>query len=56
LKRYKSPGIEQIPAELIQAGSKILCSYFHILMKSILEKEECHSSGMNLILYIFKKE
>jgi hypothetical protein len=26
LKRYKSPGVDQIPAELIQAGGKILRS------------------------------
>jgi hypothetical protein len=26
LKRYKSPGSDQIPAELIQAGGEILCS------------------------------
>jgi hypothetical protein len=56
LKRYKSPGTDQIPAELIQAGGKTLCSKFHIRINSILEKEECHSSGMNSILYLFKKE
>jgi hypothetical protein len=26
LKRYKSPGSDGIPAELIQAGGEILCS------------------------------
>jgi hypothetical protein len=26
LKRFKSPGSDQIPAELIQAGSEILCA------------------------------
>jgi hypothetical protein len=31
LKRYKSPGSDQIPAELIQAGGKILLSEIHKL-------------------------
>jgi hypothetical protein len=26
LKRHKSPGVDQIPAELIQAGSRTTCS------------------------------
>jgi hypothetical protein len=29
LKRYKSPGIDQIPAELIQAGGNTLRSEIH---------------------------
>jgi hypothetical protein len=29
LKRYKSPGSDQVPAELIQAGGEILCSKIH---------------------------
>jgi hypothetical protein len=29
LKRYKSPGSDQIPAELIQAGGEILRSKIH---------------------------
>jgi hypothetical protein len=29
LKKYKSPGSNQIPAELIQAGGKILMSVIH---------------------------
>ena len=33
-KRYKSPGIDQIPAELIKGGSKI-CSEIHKLIISI---------------------
>jgi hypothetical protein len=32
LKSYKSPGIEQIPAELIKAGGEILCSEIHKLI------------------------
>jgi hypothetical protein len=40
LKRYKSPGSDQIPAELIQAGGKILRSKIHKLIKSIWNKEK----------------
>ncbi|PNF18055.1 hypothetical protein B7P43_G06939, partial [Cryptotermes secundus] len=39
LKRYKSPGSEQIPAELIQAGGEILRSKIHNLITSIWHKE-----------------
>jgi hypothetical protein len=40
LKRYKSPGTDQIPAELIKAGgSKIYCE-IRRLINSIWNKEE----------------
>jgi hypothetical protein len=32
LKRYKSPGVDQIPAEIIQAGGEILRSEIHNLI------------------------
>jgi hypothetical protein len=35
LKRYKSPGSDQIPAELYQAGREILVSVIHKLITSI---------------------
>jgi len=35
LKRYKSPGIGQIPAELIQAGHNALLPEIHGLINSI---------------------
>jgi hypothetical protein len=35
LKCYKSPGVDQIPAELIQAGGETLCSQIHKLIKLI---------------------
>jgi hypothetical protein len=38
--RLKSPGSEQIPAELIQAGGKMLLSAIHELITSIWYKEE----------------
>jgi hypothetical protein len=40
LKRCKSPGCDQIPAELIQAGGEILCCKIHKLIHSIWNKEE----------------
>jgi hypothetical protein len=35
LKKYKSPGSDQIPTELIQEGSKTLLSPIHKLITSI---------------------
>jgi hypothetical protein len=40
LKRYKSPGVDQIPAELIHAGGETLRSEIHKLIKLIRSKEE----------------
>ena len=35
LKRHKSPGDDQIPAELIKTGSGTICSEIHELINSI---------------------
>jgi hypothetical protein len=40
LKRYKSPGVDQIPAELIQEGGQTPSSEIHKLIKLIWNKEE----------------
>jgi hypothetical protein len=40
LKRHKSPGIDQIPAELIKAGGRTVHSEIHNLINSVLNKEE----------------
>jgi hypothetical protein len=40
LKNYKSPGSDQSPAELIQAGGEILLSAIHKLINSVWNKEE----------------
>jgi hypothetical protein len=40
LKRYKSPGTDQIPAEMIKAGGSKICSEIHKLINSIWNKEE----------------
>jgi hypothetical protein len=39
LKRYKSPGIDQIPAELIKAGGSEICSEIQKLINSVWNKE-----------------
>jgi hypothetical protein len=40
LKKYKSPGSDQIQAELYQAGGETLMSVIHKLITSIWNKEE----------------
>jgi hypothetical protein len=40
LKRYKAPGSDQIPAELIQAGGESLHSEIHKLIMLNWNKEE----------------
>jgi hypothetical protein len=40
LKRYESPGADQIPEELIQAGREILHLEIHKLIKLIWNKDE----------------
>ena len=40
LKNHKSPGIDQIPAELIKTGGKTICCAIHKLIISIWNKEE----------------
>jgi hypothetical protein len=40
LKKHKSPGIYQIPAELIKAGDRTIHSEIHKLINSIWNKEE----------------
>jgi hypothetical protein len=42
LKRYESPGVDQIQAELIQAGGETLRSEIHKLIKLIWNKELPH--------------
>jgi hypothetical protein len=40
LKRHTSPGIDQIPAELIKAGGRTIRSEIHKLINSICNKEK----------------
>jgi hypothetical protein len=56
MKRNKSPGSDEIPAELIQAGGEILRSEIHKLIISIWSKEELPDRWKeSIILPINKK-
>jgi hypothetical protein len=44
LKKYKSPGIDQIPAEFIQTGSTTIGSEIHKIINYIWKKEYTQSS------------
>jgi hypothetical protein len=56
LKRYKSPGVDQIPAELIQAGGETLRSEIHKLIKLIWNKENLpHPWEVSAVVPIHKK-
>jgi hypothetical protein len=54
LKKYKSPGSDQIPAELSQAGGEILLSAIHKLVVFGIRKN-CLINGRSLLLYQFTK-
>jgi hypothetical protein len=57
LKRYNSPGADQIPAELIQAGGETLRSEIHKLIKLIRNKEELpHQWKESIVVPIHKKD
>jgi predicted lactoylglutathione lyase len=55
LEKVESPDIDQIPAELIQAGGKTLQSEIHKLSMYLKKRKNCHSSGRNLFLYVFMR-
>jgi hypothetical protein len=54
-KRYKSQGVDQIPAELIQAGGKTLRLETHKLIKLIWNKEMPHQWKEPIVVPIHKK-
>jgi hypothetical protein len=56
LKRYKSPGTDQIPAELIKAGGSKIFSEIHKLINSVWSKEELPDQWKeSIIASIYKK-
>jgi hypothetical protein len=55
LKRFKSPGSNQIPAELIQAGGEILRSKIHKLINYIWRRKNCLISGWGLLARQFTR-
>jgi hypothetical protein len=57
LKKCKSPGSDQIPAELIQAGGEILLSAIHNFINSIWNKEEMPDQWKeSLIVPVHKRD
>jgi hypothetical protein len=55
LKSYKSPGSDQIPAELIQAGGETLRSEIHKLINSVWNKEELPDQWQESIIVPIQK-
>ena len=56
LKSHKSPGIDQIPPELIKAGGKTIHCEIHKLIISIWNKEELPEEWKeSIIVHIYKK-
>jgi hypothetical protein len=56
LKRHKSPSIDQIPAELVKAGSSTIQSEIHKLNNSIWNMEEWPEGWKEaIIVLIYKK-
>jgi hypothetical protein len=53
LKRHKSPGTDQIPAELIKAGRRTIHSEIHKLINSICNKVEVPEQWKELITVPF---
>ena len=55
-KSHKSPGIDQIPAELFKVGCRTLCLEFHKLITSIWKKEKLPEEWKeSIIVPIYKK-
>jgi hypothetical protein len=53
LIKHKSPGIDQIPAEMIKAGGRTIRSEIHKLTNSIWNKEELpEQEGVNHCTYL----
>jgi 5'-deoxynucleotidase YfbR-like HD superfamily hydrolase len=50
LKKYKSPGSDQIPAELIKTVGEILLSAIHKLIDSFWNKEELPDQWKEFII------
>ena len=56
LKSHKSPGIAQIPAELVKAGGRTICLEIHKLITSIWKNKELPEEWKeSIIVPIHKK-
>ena len=56
LKNYKSPGIDEIPAELIKAGDGTICLEIHKLIISIWKKEKLPEEWKDSIIVPIHKK
>ena len=56
LKSHKSPGIDQIPAELIKAGGRTICLEIRKLIISIWKKEKLPKGWKELIIVPIHKK
>ena len=56
LKNHKSPGIDQIPAELIKAGGSIIRCAIHKLIVAIWNKEELPGNWKESIIVLIHKK
>jgi len=57
LKRHKSPGSDEIPAEFIKPGGRTIHTEIHKLINSIWNKKEFHEKWKtSLILPLYKKD
>jgi hypothetical protein len=56
LKRCKSPGIDQISAELIRAGGRKIHSQIHRLINPAWNKEEMSEDWKQLIIVLIYKK
>ena len=57
LKKYESPGIDQIPAELIQDGGNSLLTEIYKLLLTIWKKEMLPEQWKeSIIIPLYKKE
>jgi hypothetical protein len=55
LKSYKSPGTDQIPAELVKAGVKYYILRYTEVFVLYGIRRSCRSNGRSLLLYQFIK-
>jgi hypothetical protein len=56
LKSHKSPGFDQIPAELIKVGCRTLCFQIHKLITSIWKREKLPEEWKELIIVPIHKK
>jgi len=56
LKSHESPGIDQIPAELIKAGGRTICLEIHNLITSIWKKEKLPEEWKESIIVSMHKK